>query len=341
MSEPRNSPTAPPLPLLEAIGSEARAELLAAAEPRHYPAFALLLAELEPGDELLILREGHAAVTVGAAELTGEEALGEVAPGESVGEIALLTGSLRSASVRAIDPVDVWALRREQLHDLMARYPAIAIHFLALLGHRLTTADRVLARGLDPKLAAAAPLAGLDRQTREIAAHPRPLRRLLQRAFRELIVEHRRELPFFVLSGFLCAFVLARGLIWGLERAGADLELLLRSAYVGGVLFLLSSAGLSPFLYRRPWRRAVCLAFGIGAGLVVNELSVWLSFDIFYRDIFTRDPSVRFDPGILYHRSITLWTFLVVIVLLVQATYLSRFYRRAYYLLRERWIRSR
>ena len=48
---------------------------------------------------------------------------------------------------------------------------------------------------------------------------------------------------------------------------------------------------------------------GAGAGLVVNELSVWLAFDIFYRDVFTRDPNVPFDPGLLYRRSESFWLY--------------------------------
>src|SRR5262249_24637241 len=53
------------LPLLVTIGVGAREELLAVAERRKYAAGQLLLAELEPGDELLIIISGRAAVTVG------------------------------------------------------------------------------------------------------------------------------------------------------------------------------------------------------------------------------------------------------------------------------------
>jgi len=329
------------LPLLVAIGVKARDELLAIAERRTYAPGQLLLAELEPGDELLIVLTGRAAVTVGSAELHGEERLGEIGPGESVGEIAFLTGSLRSASVRALEPVTALVLQREQLQGLMVRYPSIAARFLALMASRLAAADRVLAEALAPVKASAAAhgklLGGLDRQSREIAVHRRSLRQLLSRAFQELVVEHRRELPFYLLGGFLVSFGLARLVVFGLQAAGLGLESALRGAYVGGVALLLLSAGLNPFVYRRPLRRALCLTFGVACGLIVNELSVWLSFDVFYRDIFTRDPSVRFDLGALYQRSATLWVFTLIVVLLVQATYLARFYRRAYYLLRERW----
>ncbi len=327
------------LPFLDSIGEEARAELLAVAEHRAYAAGRLLLAELEPGDELLVLLSGRAAVTVGSAELRGEEKLGEVGPGETVGEIAFLTGSLRSASVRALVPVTALVLRREQLHGVMERYPAIAARFLVMLGLRLAAAERVLANALSPEEEHASNvlLGGLDRQTREIAVHKRSLPLLLKRAFRELVVEHRRELPFYLLTGFLASFLGARLVILGLQASGLPLEGALRGAYVGGLGLLLVAAGLNPFVYRRPLRRALALAFGVAGGLIVNEVSVWLAFDIFYRDIFTRDPSLQFDLGALYRRSTTLWIFGFLTVLLVQVTYLGRFYRRAYYLMRERW----
>ena len=154
-------------------------------------------------------------------------------------------------------------------------------------------------------------------------------------------ISDRRELPFYLLTGFLGSFTLARFGLWALGELGVPLEPLLRTAYVGGVLLLLASAGLNPFVFRRPARVALCLLFGIGGGLIVNELSVWLSFDIYYRDIFTRDPTLVFDPAVLYHRSTTLWVFTIILVLLSQATYLSRFYRRAFYILRDRWAARR
>ncbi len=330
-------PAAAPLrPFLDAIGPAPRAELLAVAERRLYPSGKLMLAELEPGDEMLVLLEGRAAVTVGASELHDEARLGEIDAGQCAGEVALLTGALRSASVRALEPVTALVFRREQLLSLMARYPIVADHFLALLAERLASADQVLASALNPTHGDH-PLAGIDRQTREIAARRQPTTRLLRRAFRELLVEHRQELPFYLLTSFLGAFIAARVGLWALSELGLRLEPLLRTAYVSGVFLLLASAGLSPFVFRRPIRVALCVAFGAGGGLIINELSVWLSFDIFYRDIFTRDPTLVFDPAALYHRSTTLWVFTIVAGLLAQATYLSRFYRRAFYLLRDRW----
>ncbi len=106
------------LPLLSAIGTEARDELLAIAERRSYAAGQLLLAELEPGDELLVMLTGRAAVTVGSAELHGEERLGEIRTRRWLGEIAFLTGvaAQRQRSRPRAPWRPRWKLQREQLH---------------------------------------------------------------------------------------------------------------------------------------------------------------------------------------------------------------------------------
>jgi CRP-like cAMP-binding protein len=326
---------------LRVIGREAAAELLRTADHRTYQAGQLMLGELEPGDELLVILSGKAMVSVGRGGPTGEERLGEVCAGEEVGEVALLTGSLRSASVTALEPMEVLALRRDRVTALMVRHPAVARHFVDILSARLKATDIALARALDPaRRANAPPLEGLPAPERRLAAHPRSLRRLLQSAFRELVVERRSELPFFALAGFLGAVVLARFGIWALHGVGLPLLPLLRLFYVGGVLLLVGTAGAAPFVFRRGVRRALCLGFGTGAGLLVNELSVLLAFDIFFRDIFERDPTLRFDPALLYHRSANLWAFALLLVAFAQATYFQEFYRRVYYLLRER-LRAR
>jgi len=325
------------VPFFRTLIPAALDELLAASELRNYRPKQMLFAELEPGDELLVSLEGRAAISVGSGEIGGEEQLGEVGPGAIVGEIALLTGSLRSANVIALEEVAALALGRRKLHSLMRRFPELARQFMILLSERLGTAEEVLGRALDPTRAPATPLEGLGQEAHRIAARRRPLGRLLGRAFQELVVEHAGELPFYLLSGFLVAAAGARLWIWALATLGVPLQLLLRGAYVLGLVALLFAGGAAPFTFRRRALRALCLLFGAGAGLVVNELSVWLAFDIFYRDVFTRDPNVAFDPGLLYRRSESFWVFSLALVALVQATYFRHFYRRAYYLVVEHW----
>ncbi len=61
----------------------------------------------DPGDSLYILLRGRLNVCVADPETGLETVLGEIAPGEAVGEIGLLTGETRSASL--------WATRDSRL----------------------------------------------------------------------------------------------------------------------------------------------------------------------------------------------------------------------------------
>jgi hypothetical protein len=66
--------------------------------------------------------------------------------------------------------------------------------------------------------------------------------------------------------------------------------------------------------------------------LILNELGVTLAFDIFYKDIHTPDPNVAFDIERLYSRAEPLRAIAIGLVVLVQAAYLRRFWRRAWFI---------
>ena len=78
------------------------------------PGGALVMQEGDPADCLYIVASGRLRVTVERSPGV-EEAVGEVGPGESVGEMALLIGGQRSATVRAIR--DSQLLRLSKAYD--------------------------------------------------------------------------------------------------------------------------------------------------------------------------------------------------------------------------------
>ena len=131
-----------------------------------------------------------------------------------------------------------------------------------------------------------------------------------------------------MLSSFLLALLGARLFVWLAVTFGAALLPVLRALYLGG-LGLTALAALLGLLYFRPWlRRAVCIAYGAGLALALNELSVFIAFDVFYLDMRTRDPRLQFNVELLYRRSESLYAILLLLALALQATYLHRFYRR-------------
>jgi len=99
------------------------------------PAGATLISEGDPGDALFLVLEGNLAVTTRAA--TGDLPLTTVGPGAVQGEIAVLEGGVRRATVRAVTPARLLRIGRDDLFDVMAREPAIIRSLAATVAGRL------------------------------------------------------------------------------------------------------------------------------------------------------------------------------------------------------------
>jgi CRP-like cAMP-binding protein len=91
-------------------------------------------------DRVLILRSGRVKVTAPSA--SGREiVLAFNVPGELVGELAALDGGVRSASMVALEAVDVLALAPEHFRAFLDAHPAAALALVRTLGRRLRDAD--------------------------------------------------------------------------------------------------------------------------------------------------------------------------------------------------------
>ncbi len=304
---------------------------------------ARLLSELEPGEEAFVLLEGRGRVTVGGWGDDPPVEIGHVGPGDCVGEMALFTDELRSATVIAETPLRALVLDRARFVELMQRHPAIGAHLAQVLAARLRETEQVLAAVLDPKRSDAERRAAL-RGSATSAPGQHRLAVALHVAWRELVASHRRELPFLMLLSFIGALTLVRSAIrifLALSPGGTDLEALLRASYILGLFLIAGSGTASLLLFRPGTRRFLATLFGAGMALLFNSLSVLLTFDLFYRDIFTPDPSMQFSVEVLYERAEGAHVAIVTAALLLQAVYLRNFYRRVFTLVSMRWLRSR
>lgn len=99
---------------------------------------------------LYIILEGQAKVVLTGAE--GREAvLAFLTEGEFFGEMSLLDGDPRSATVRADNDIRLLFLKRDAFFDLLRTSPEIAIAMLAELSVRLRNANRkISALALSP-----------------------------------------------------------------------------------------------------------------------------------------------------------------------------------------------
>lgn len=102
-----------------------------------------LLVQGDPGDIMLILTEGTARVsmlTAGGREIV----LAYAEPGAVLGEIALLDGGERTASVVATSAGSALQLGRNAMRDFAASHPDFAWSLLQQLACRLRTADQTI-----------------------------------------------------------------------------------------------------------------------------------------------------------------------------------------------------
>jgi CRP-like cAMP-binding protein/anti-anti-sigma regulatory factor len=103
-----------------------------------YPAGSVIFREGDPGKALFVLTKGHASACL--AQPAGSDIrLVTFAPGTVFGELAILDGGPRSATVCADDAVDCYLLSREKFGSLETDAPAVAIKLLANLGAELST----------------------------------------------------------------------------------------------------------------------------------------------------------------------------------------------------------
>jgi len=291
-----------------------------------------ILGELEAGADLHVLLAGRVEVSV-ESEAGGRLVLRELAAGAAFGEMASITGELHSASVDAATEVEVLVVPDAVFDRLRERRPEVAVALARLIGERLAGAEQTLDDLLE------------DRERTAGEPRVRLRRGSISRAWRELVVNRRRDLAFLTFAGFVVTLLALRGLVHLAFRFDLMPRGVLQGAYLSGFALLALSALGSLLTYRRSTRRAVALAYGVACALIFNSLGVTLAFDIFFKDIHTPDPSVPFDIERLYRRTEGLRAVVIGLVVLVQLVYLRRFYRRAAFVLHTRlrrvWSRAR
>ena len=107
-------------------------ELARASRTRRYAAGQVLWNEGDPGEALLVLEEGQLRVS----RFTGagiEVVLSVVEAPAALGELALLDGAPRDATVTAQKPVTVRLVPRSTFQELLRREPAVVDGLLRTL----------------------------------------------------------------------------------------------------------------------------------------------------------------------------------------------------------------
>ena len=107
-----------------------------------FPAGSMLMAEGDFGTSMFAIVEGSVSVTV--ADKRGDEhGVAALYAGDVVGEMSLMTGARRSATVTAATEVVALEITKFALEEILARAPDLIDSFGEVLARRQAMLDRV------------------------------------------------------------------------------------------------------------------------------------------------------------------------------------------------------
>ena len=108
---------------LAGLSDKAKLHLLAGMNPVKFSAGERLVCQGEEGDCFYIVQSGSGVVRV---EKGNElKSIAVVGPGDTLGEIAVLTGERRSAHVDAQTDMKLWRIDKADIESICSRYPEV------------------------------------------------------------------------------------------------------------------------------------------------------------------------------------------------------------------------
>lgn len=119
------------VPLFQGMTESARDAIAGLAQETHFPDGADVTREGDEGDAFYVVVDGRLIVSRNGMTLR------ELGPGDFLGEISLVDGRPRTATVTASGPVKALVIRRPEFLELMDRYGAVRLGVLMALTERV------------------------------------------------------------------------------------------------------------------------------------------------------------------------------------------------------------
>ena len=143
--------------LFRSMDDDERRALAAVMDLQEVRAGETVFREGQTGDELLCVVDGRLDTLVN--DIAGQEiVLDEIGAGETVGELSMLDGRPRSASLRCTEDARLLVLGREELLRVLPRSPHMALDMMAQMAARARRVDDLLrsrvARNVNEEVAA-------------------------------------------------------------------------------------------------------------------------------------------------------------------------------------------
>jgi CRP-like cAMP-binding protein len=130
------------MPLFSACSRRQLAQVTAFTVADELRAGSVLTRQGASGGIAYILASGQAEV------LRGGQRLALLGPGDVVGELSLIDGKPRSATVKAVTDLEVLEIDARDLTRLLHKAPAVTLKLLAALADRLRQTDALFTAGI-------------------------------------------------------------------------------------------------------------------------------------------------------------------------------------------------
>ncbi len=118
--------------------------------PRRFAQGTLLMCEGDQGDSMFVLLEGLLEVFAKSTQTGQEVKVGKLVPGDVYGEISLLTGEPRTATIRAATDAVAYEIRKEHLEPVLKARPDAAAAIARIVAERRLATERALAQEVAP-----------------------------------------------------------------------------------------------------------------------------------------------------------------------------------------------
>jgi CRP-like cAMP-binding protein len=122
------------MPLFAALGGPNLTALAACLAHERHAEGQDVVREGEAGARLYVVDQGQLEVVLGRGR--GQRHIDTLGEGDYFGELALLAGAPRAATVRATQPVELWSLDQTDFTALLERRPALRAAVAAVVAQR-------------------------------------------------------------------------------------------------------------------------------------------------------------------------------------------------------------
>jgi CRP-like cAMP-binding protein len=126
------------VPLFEGLSSRQLRQIAGVADVADFMAGSSIVREGEPGESFFVILSGEARVVV------RDRTVHRSVPGDHFGEISLLDGGARTASVISETPMTLLMIGRREFQRVLRKDPTLAMHLLKSMARTIRRVNRSL-----------------------------------------------------------------------------------------------------------------------------------------------------------------------------------------------------